>query len=43
MSTVAGPKDNAGCPWPDTDRDGVYDKDDMCPTVAGLVTKVVLR
>jgi hypothetical protein len=28
-------KDNAGCPWPDTDKDGVYDKDDMCPTVAG--------
>jgi hypothetical protein len=28
-------QDNAGCPWPDTDKDGVYDKDDMCPTVAG--------
>jgi hypothetical protein len=23
---VAGPKDNAGRPWPDTDKDGVYDK-----------------
>jgi hypothetical protein len=21
--TVAGPKENAGCPWPDTDGDGV--------------------
>jgi hypothetical protein len=36
MSTVAGPKDNAGCPWPDTDKDGVYDKDDMCPKLLVL-------
>ncbi|MFT5714760.1 MAG: OOP family OmpA-OmpF porin, partial [Flavobacterium sp.] len=33
--TVAGPKDNAGCPWPDTDGDSVLDKDDDCPKVAG--------
>jgi OmpA-OmpF porin, OOP family len=33
--TVAGPKENAGCPWPDTDKDGTLDKDDKCPTVAG--------
>lgn len=32
---VAGPADNQGCPWPDTDGDGVLDKDDQCPTVAG--------
>jgi hypothetical protein len=31
--TVAGPKENAGCPWPDTDGDGVLDKDDKCPKV----------
>jgi hypothetical protein len=42
MSYSCRSKDN-GCPWPDTDKDGVYDKDDMCPTVAGpQVTKVVL-
>ena len=35
--TVAGPKENAGCPWPDTDGDGVLDKDDKCPTVKGTV------
>jgi hypothetical protein len=23
---------NAGCPWPDTDGDGVLDKDDKCPS-----------
>ncbi|WP_312390745.1 von Willebrand factor type A domain-containing protein [Chryseobacterium sp.] len=32
---LAGPKENNGCPWPDTDGDGVIDKDDACPTVAG--------
>jgi hypothetical protein len=26
---VAGPKENAGCPWPDTDGDSVLDKDDL--------------
>jgi outer membrane protein OmpA-like peptidoglycan-associated protein len=34
---VAGPKENAGCPWPDTDGDGVLDKDDKCPEVKGTV------
>ena len=33
--TVAGPKENNGCPWPDTDGDGIADKDDKCPTVKG--------
>ena len=35
--TVKGEKANAGCPWPDTDGDGVLDKDDKCPTVKGTV------
>jgi hypothetical protein len=30
-------KENAGCPWPDTDGDGVLDKDDKCPEVKGTV------
>ncbi|MDO4728319.1 MAG: OmpA family protein, partial [Bacteroidota bacterium] len=30
-----GPRENKGCPWPDTDGDGVLDKDDKCPNVAG--------
>src|SRR5690606_33641974 len=34
---VAGPKENNGCPWPDTDGDGVLDKDDKCPEVKGTV------
>jgi hypothetical protein len=25
------------CPWPDTDGDGVLDKDDKCPQVRGTV------
>ena len=25
------------CPWPDSDGDGVLDKDDQCPDVAGTV------
>ncbi|MBA4318645.1 MAG: cell envelope biogenesis protein OmpA, partial [Flavobacterium sp.] len=33
--TVAGPKENGGCPVLDADKDGVADKDDDCPTVAG--------
>jgi hypothetical protein len=42
--TVAGPKENAGCPWPDTDGDGVLDKDDKCPEVKGTVAnKDVLK
>ena len=32
---MAGPKENKGCPWSDTDGDGLADKDDKCPTVAG--------
>ena len=33
---VPGPKENKGCPWPDTDKDGIIDKDDACPQVYGL-------
>jgi outer membrane protein OmpA-like peptidoglycan-associated protein len=33
---VAGPKQNFGCPYPDTDGDGVVDKDDECPKVPGV-------
>ncbi|HQG37649.1 MAG TPA: OmpA family protein, partial [Chitinophagales bacterium] len=33
---VAGPKENNGCPYPDTDGDGVLDKDDACPTIKGV-------
>lgn len=32
-----GPKDNAGCPYPDQDGDGVLDSEDKCPTIAGTV------
>jgi outer membrane protein OmpA-like peptidoglycan-associated protein len=32
---VAGPKENQGCPWPDTDGDGLLDKDDDCPKLSG--------
>ena len=28
---MAGPEENRGCPWPDTDGDGLLDKDDKCP------------
>ena len=35
--SVKGPKENSGCPWPDTDGDGVLDKDDKCPTEKGTV------
>jgi OOP family OmpA-OmpF porin len=35
--TVKGPKENAGCPWPDRDGDSVLDKDDKCPDVKGTV------
>ncbi len=37
VQTVKGPKENAGCPWPDRDGDGVLDKDDKCPDVKGTV------
>ena len=33
---VTGAKDNNGCPYADSDKDGVVDKDDKCPSVAGL-------
>ena len=33
--TEFGPKENNGCPWPDTDGDGLIDKDDECPNLAG--------
>ena len=32
---MPGPKENQGCPWPDTDKDGVLDKDDDCPLEPG--------
>jgi outer membrane protein OmpA-like peptidoglycan-associated protein len=32
---VAGPIENKGCPWPDSDGDGILDKDDDCPQLAG--------
>jgi outer membrane protein OmpA-like peptidoglycan-associated protein len=34
----AGPSENNGCPWPDTDGDGVLDKDDKCPNEAGVAS-----
>jgi hypothetical protein len=40
--TVAGPKENAGCPFPDTDGDGVLDKDDKCPEVKVLLLIMVV-
>jgi len=30
-----GPKENKGCPYPDRDGDGLFDKDDKCPDEAG--------
>jgi len=33
---VPGPRDNYGCPYTDTDGDGVPDKDDDCPKVPGV-------
>ncbi|HEX8954179.1 MAG TPA: OmpA family protein [Polyangia bacterium] len=32
-----GPKENAGCAWPDSDGDGVSDNVDKCPDKAGPV------
>jgi outer membrane protein OmpA-like peptidoglycan-associated protein len=29
--TIAGPKENSGCPYGDTDGDGINDKNDACP------------
>jgi len=31
-----GAVENKGCPWPDTDKDGVVDREDDCPTTPGL-------
>lgn len=33
--TVPGPRENQGCPWPDTDGDGLTDNIDKCPKVPG--------
>ena len=33
---VPGPKTNKGCPWPDTDGDGINDNEDACPKLAGI-------
>lgn len=30
-----GPKENDGCPWPDTDKDGLTDNVDKCPKIPG--------
>ncbi len=30
-----GPRENQGCPWPDTDGDGLTDNIDKCPKVPG--------
>jgi outer membrane protein OmpA-like peptidoglycan-associated protein len=32
---VPGPKENKGCPWPDTDKDGIIDREDRCPEEFG--------
>lgn len=32
---IAGPIENNGCPWPDSDGDGTIDKEDECPDIAG--------
>ncbi|GIV29902.1 MAG: hypothetical protein KatS3mg028_0968 [Bacteroidia bacterium] len=29
-------RENKGCPWPDTDKDGIIDKDDACPDKPGV-------
>ena len=31
-----GPKENDGCPWPDTDGDGIVDPEDKCPETGGV-------
>jgi outer membrane protein OmpA-like peptidoglycan-associated protein len=33
--TIPGPPENKGCPYTDTDGDGVIDKDDRCPLTPG--------
>jgi outer membrane protein OmpA-like peptidoglycan-associated protein len=32
----AGPIENLGCPWPDTDKDGIIDKLDSCIDLPGV-------
>ena len=32
----AGPLENLGCPWPDTDKDGVIDRLDSCINIPGV-------
>lgn len=34
--TEAGPIENLGCPWPDTDKDGIIDKLDSCVNTPGI-------
>jgi len=34
--TVAGPKENNGCPYGDRDNDGIPDNIDQCPDVPGI-------
>lgn len=34
--TVAGPRDNGGCPLKDTDGDGIIDDKDECPKIPGV-------
>ncbi len=34
---IKGPKENSGCPYIDSDGDGILDKDDACPSVKGVV------
>ncbi len=33
--TVKGPRENQGCPWPDTDGDNLTDNIDKCPKIKG--------
>jgi hypothetical protein len=40
---LLGPKENAGCPWPDTDGDGVLDKDDKCPEVKIIMVVLIMQ
>ena len=35
---TSGSLENKGCPWPDTDGDGVFDKDDLCPDTEGTTS-----
>ena len=35
---LAGPKENKGCPYKDSDGDGLLDKDDDCPNTPGPIS-----